>query len=1080
MGRIFHSIFFYNLSNPLITLNLKLMKRLTFLIALLVLGSVTLLAQVREISGRVTDADNGEPLPGVAVLIKGTTVGTITNIDGVFTLSVPEDAQTLVFTYVGMKTVEENIGGRMAVDVAMVPDVFGLGDIIVTGYATQTRASLTGSVSTMEEDKMELSTAPAALSRMQGQVSGVNVTISNVPGGDAVVRVRGLGTINDNNPLYIIDGVPAGPGNNLNPNDIESITVLKDASSAAIYGTRGANGVIIITTKHGRAGEKANVQLNVRTGIKKAVNKYDMLNTQEYGELLWLEARNKGLTPGVDYSHVQYGDGPTPVIPDYILPGGAMLGEVDESLYNYPTTVIFRANKEGTDWYDEIYRNGKYNEVDLSVSGGSENITYAFSGNYLNEEGILIHTGFKRFTFRSNADARFTKWLKAGESIQVSYSEGRGNRGNDGEGTTISQAYRAQPICPVRDIGGNFAGSKAPEMGNFGNAVAYLYRDRNDFSKYYRILGNVFAEINILQGLSFKSLLGYNVGQSNSKDYNLASWEHSEPNRIDGLGVGSNYSFQWNWYNTLAYVTTIANAHHLNVILGTEAIENQWSEMYANRSQYFSTDPNFMQLNSGEINQTNSGTGSEWALFSIFGRLNYDYMSKYLFDFTVRRDGSSRFGVENRYATFPAFSVAWAITEEDFMAGTRGWLDFLKLRFGWGMSGNDRIGNYNIFSTYATDNWRAAYDLSGTNTSSIVGFQPSVRGNPDVTWETTTTIDGGLDAIFLNNTLNFKIDLWQRYTTDMLYRLSVPDVNGVVTAPFVNIGEMKNTGFDIELGYHNTALSGKLRYGATATISRYRNEIMKLSEDVEEEIISGSERQMNYTRATVGTAFPEFYGYTVEGIIQNATEAAEAAQFGTYTIPGHFEFKDLNNDKIIDPDDDMDYIGSPHPDFTGGLSVDLGYGDIDLNLFFYGSYGNEMINYVRRWIDYGMFNGGRSHDALYKSWGSPYLDSNEDATLPMSDQLLGSQQPSTAFIEDASFLRLKSLRLGYTLPQEWTSKLTLRNLRVYLQATNLFTITKYSGLDPEYNVYNQADDMGLDRGAWPTPRQIIVGLTLGL
>jgi TonB-dependent starch-binding outer membrane protein SusC len=1058
------------------------MKRLTFLIALLVLSSVALLAQVREISGRVTDADNGEPLPGVAVLIKGTTVGTITNVDGVYTLSVPEDAQTLVFNYVGMKTVEENIGGRMAIDLAMVPDVFGLGDIIVTGYATQTRASLTGSVSTMEEDKMQLSTAPSALGRIQGQVSGVNVTMANTPGGEAIVRVRGLGTINDNSPLYIIDGVPTGPENQINPNDIESITVLKDASSAAIYGTRGANGVIIITTKHGRAGEKVNINMNVRTGITKAVNKYDLINTEEYGEMMWIQARAQGLIPGVNYSHPQYGSGTTPVVPDYILPAGAFEGDpaADPALYSYPDYVIFEASKPGTDWYDEMYQNGKYNEVDLSASGGTENATYSISGNYLNEEGILIHTGFKRMTFRSNVDARFTKWLKAGQSIQISYTDASGDLSDNGEGTALSNGYRTQPIIPVRDIMGNFAGSKAPAMGNAANPIATLYRARNNFNKNYRALGNVFAEINILQGLSFKSLLGFNIYEQNEKYYSLATWEASEPNRLDGLSVQNSNGLQWNWYNTLAYVTTIANAHHLNVILGTEAIDanDEWSG--AGRTKFYSTDPNFMQLDVGEINQTNSGSASQWALFSIFGRVNYDYLGKYLVDITLRRDGSSRFGPENRYATFPAFSVGWAMTEEDFMAGTRGWLDFLKFRFGWGQSGNDRIGNYNTFSTYATHTWHSAYDINGTNTSAVIGFQPSTMGNPDVTWESTSTLDGGVDAIFLNNTLNFKFDLWRRYTKDMLYQLQVPNVMGVATPPYVNIGEMQNIGFDIELGYNNSALSGRFRYGVTATISRYHNEIMKLSDNVDEEIIAGGERQLNYTRATVGTSFPEFYGYYMDGIIQTDAEAAEAAQFGVYTKVGHFKFRDLNDDGVIDPDNDMTYIGSPHPDFTGGLNIDLGYGDIDFNAFFYGSYGNEMVNYVNRWIDLGQFNGGISRRALEESFGSPYLDNNADATLPLFDLADGSQQPSTHFIEDASFLRLKTLRIGYTLPEQWSNKLTLRNLRIYLQASNVFTITKYSGLNPEYNIYGDGDSMGIDRGAWPTPRQILIGLTLGL
>ena len=1042
-------------------------------------------AQGHQVTGTIVD-DNGVSLPGVNVFIEGTTIGTITDLDGNYTINAPSSTSVLVFSFVGYSRFRIPIEGRAVIDVTLNLEIRTIDEIVVVGYGTTLREKLTGSVSTLSGEKMDISTAPNMIGRIQGQISGVTVTTANRPGGDVTVRVRGMGTINDNNPLYVIDGVPAEPGNNLNPNDIESISVLKDASSAAIYGTRGANGVVIITTKRGRQNQKPTVTFNTRAGITQAVNQYDLINTEEYGEMLWIEARNKGLTPGVDYSHPQYGSGTTPRIPDYILPAGAMSGDPATSpvLYSFPDYVIFPANKEGTNWYDEIYRNGQFREYDLSVRGGGENVTYSFSGSYLNEEGYLIHTSFERFTFRNNTDAQFNKWFKAGQSVQVAYINEFGNLSDNSEATIISQAYRAQPIIPVYDIMGNYAGSKAPGMGNSQNPVALLDRAQNNNGKYYRVLGNVFAEANIIEGLTFKSLFGYNLGQWNGKYLTIANFEMSEPNRIDGLSVSSNYSLQWNWSNTLNYVTTLADVHRLNVIVGTEAIENTYQWLNAGRSQYFSTDPNYMQLSSGEINQSNSGSGSEWALFSIFGRVNYDFQGKYLVEGTARRDGSSRFGAENRYATFPAASVAWAISQEDFMAGTRSWLDFLKLRLGWGKSGNDRIGDYNIFSTYGTNIHHAAYDIGGTNTSSVVGFQPSARGNPNVTWEATETIDVGLDVILLNNTLNFNFDIWRRNTSDMLYRLSVPQVVGVATPPFVNIGEMKNTGFDIEMGYRNSALAGKLRYGATATISRYRNEIMKLSDDVEEEIIGATERQMNYTRATVGTAFPEFYGYTVDGIFQTDEEAnAHPVAFASdYNKPGHFKFRDISGpdgvpDGIIS-DADRTYIGSPHPDFTGGLNLDLGYGNFDLNLFFYGSYGNEMINYVRRWIDFGQFNGGKSREALLKSWGSPYLDNNADATLPMHDLSDISQYPSTHFVEDASYLRLKSLRLGYTLPQQLVNRVQVQSLRLYVQATNLFTLTKYSGLDPEVNA--SGTYMGMDLGAWPTPRQILFGVSIGL
>jgi TonB-dependent starch-binding outer membrane protein SusC len=1033
-------------------------------------------AQEHQVTGTITDVD-GEPLPGVNVLVEGTMIGTITDPDGMYTLSVPSSNSILIISYIGYSRQRAPIEGRSVVDITLAPEFRAIDEIVVVGYGTRLREELTGSVSTISADRMDLSTAPSAIGRMQGHVSGITVTSANTPSGAASIRVRGLGTINDNEPLYIIDGVPAGPGNNINPNDIESISVLKDASSAAIYGTRGANGVILITTKRGREGQGANVAFNARFGTSQAVNQYDLLNTQEYGELLWLEMRNRGVTP----SNPLYGDGQEPVIPDYILPAGAMEGDpgADPDLYEYPNYLIQRANKEGTNWYDEIYQAGFLQEYDLSVTGGGENVAYAFSGGYLSEEGTLIHTGFERYTFRNTTDASFTPWLRAGQTLNASFTDSRGNQNSAGEGIPISQAYRTQPIVPVYDIMGNFAGSRAPSLGNSANPVAQLSRAQYDYGRNFRLLGNIFGEATIIEGLTINSLFGYNLNQGNGIWRALQNPEHSEPQSLDHLNQWSNYSIQWNWSNTLNFSTLVADIHRFNVVLGTEAIDNQFQWQEAARSQYFSTDPNFMQLSSGEVNFTNAGSGSEWSLFSIFGRVNYDLLSRYLFEFTVRRDGSSRFSPENRYATFPAASVAWAISQEDFMAGTRGWLDFLKLRFGWGISGNDRIGNYNVFSTYGTNASHSAYDLGGSNTSRVQGFQPATVGNPSVTWETTESVNLGLDVSMINSTVNLGFDIWERNTSDMLYALRVPNVGGLATPPFLNIGSMRNRGFDMELAYANTAVGGQFRYGASFNISRYVNEITKLADDVEEEIITGELRQMFYSRAAVGTAFPEFYGYVIDGIFQTQEEADAHAEFGDYNQPGRFIFRDLNDDGVIN-DDDRTYIGSPHPDFTGGLNLDFGFGSFDLNAFFYFSYGNDMINYVRRWIDYTQFLGNRSTDRLYRSWGSPYLEDNRDAVLPIADLSDVSQQPSTHFVEDASFLRLKNIRLGFTLPQALAGRVQMQSLRVYLQATNLWTLTNYSGLDPEYHRHPNQGFYGIDEGAWPTPRQVMIGLQVGL
>ncbi len=1027
------------------------------------------------VTGTVTGED-GVGIPGVSIVVQGTTQGTITDLDGNYTLTLPDGAEKLTFSYIGMLTQEVEIAGQSTINIVMKADVIGVDEVVVVGYGTQMKEELTGAVSTVSAEKLETTSETSVASRLQGQVAGVTVTSANRPGADATIRIRGIGTIRDSNPLYIIDGVPAGPGNNIPPGDIESISVLKDASSAAIYGTRGANGVVIITTKRGRANQQPSISFSVRTGVTKATNQYDMLNTQEYAEAVWLTADNQGVAP----NHAQYGSGSSPVIPDYILPAGAMAGSVDESKYSYPDNVFFKANKQGTDWYDEIYQTGIIQEYDLSVSGGGKNSTYAFSANYLDEEGLLKWTEFKRYTMRLNSDAKFNDWLKVGESLQVVYIDEHGEFGDNGEGTAISHAYRSQPIIPVYDISGEeFAGSKASEMGNASNPVQILWDARNNNGKWMRILGNAFAEITLAEGLTAKTLFGANWGQWNYKGYVLPTYERSEPNTVNGVNADSNYRLQWNWSNTLNYNKTFNSVHKLNVLVGTEAIEETYQSLNASRRVYFSEDPNYMQLDSGESNKENSGTAWEWSLFSVFGRVNYNYMGKYYFEGTMRRDGSSRFSDENKYAVFPAASAAWAVSEENFMQGTRGWLDMLKLRLGWGMSGNDRIGEYNYYSTYATDSYRASYAIDGSNTSAVSGFKPATLGSEDVTWETTKTINIGIDANMLDNHLAFGIDLWKRNTEDMLFREPIPQVMGIATAPYVNVGEMENKGIDFEVSYNNSAVGGDLTYNISMNLSHYKNEILKLSGDPDRYIDAATERQKVYTRYTSGTAFPEFFGYIVDGIFQTQSEADAHAPYGDtdYNQPGHFKYRDVNGDGTITADD-RTFIGSPHPDLVGGLNLNLGYKNFDLTMFFYGSLGNEMVNYVTRWIDYGQFNGGLSKDALYNSWGSPYLDNNSKAKLPMLDLSDISQEPSTAFIEDASYLRLKNLRLGYTVPKSLLERAGIKSLRFYGQVSNVFTLSGYGGLDPEVNA--SGTYMGMDMGAWPTPRQVMFGVQLGL
>ncbi|MBT3384717.1 MAG: TonB-dependent receptor, partial [Prolixibacteraceae bacterium] len=1034
-------------------------------------------AQQKQISGQVVD-QNGVGVPGVTIIVKETTVGTVSDVDGNYSLLVPVDAGRLIFSYIGMVSQEIEIGNLTTINVTMEADVIGLEEVVAVGYATRMAGEVTGAVTTVTATNIEEMSVIDASEALRA-VAGVTVLESNTPGAGASIRIRGLGTINDNNPLWIVDGVPGG---SVTPNNIESISILKDAAAQAIYGARASNGVILVTTKSGRKNQKAQVNVNVKQGISRNTNYYDLLNTQEYGEMLWLEAKNDGVTA----SHPLYGNGPTPVIPNYIRPAGA--STVDLSLYDdkmlhedgTDTYLIMEANKIGTEWMKESDRDAQFKEYTVDLTGGSEATNYAFQVGYMLEEGIMKYTGFDRFNLRSNITTNPVPWIEIGEKIGVTFSQDYGHQGDNSEGSIVSWAYRMQPIIPVLDVMGGYAGTRAEGTGNATNPVFLLDSSKDDLTKRMNVSGNTYIKINIMEGLSVRSLFGVNYSTRHSRNPGFVEVAEAERGKYASLSEGASFSMQWNWTNTLEYSKTFADLHAVTVMLGSEAIDYTYNYIDASRSQFFSKDINYMQLSTGLASINNAGGMNSWSLFSTFGRLNYAFANKYLFEGVVRRDGSSRFGGDNTYGIFPAFSAGWRISEESFMASTGNWLDELKLRGGYGTTGNDRIGNYNSYTNFAISYNNSFYPIGGANnTDGATGFYQSTFGNPDVKWETTKTTNFGVDGAIFNN-LNFSFDVWQRVTSDMLYPKQIPMVLGRASAPSVNVGEMKNQGFDFELGYVNSALNNELKYNINFSISHYKNEIVSLS-DEEGEFLSGqSNREMIYTRSEQGTSFPEFYGYVSEGIFQTEAEAAAwptaFGAEGTYNEPGHYKYSDINGDGIINSDD-RTYIGSPHPDFTAGLNFNVSYKNFSLVAQFYSSYGNDMINYTRRFIDFVQFQGGRSHERLYESWGSPYLANNLDATLPKAEgDDIDSQQPSSAFIEDGSYLRMENLRLSYDLNDLLGNK--FRNLQVYGQVTNVFTITKYSGLDPEVNVGGA--NLGVDRGAWPTPRQITFGVNIGI
>jgi TonB-linked SusC/RagA family outer membrane protein len=1036
--------------------------------------------QQKAVTGRVTDAA-GTALPGVNIVEKGTVNGALTDVNGRYSITVASANSTLSFSFIGYATQEVIVGPGNTIDITLVESISTLDEIVVVGYSTQVRKSLTGAISTVSAEAMAKETTANAITRLQGKAAGVNILTQKAPGNSPVVTIRGLGTINNNTPLYVIDGVPTKSAlSQLNPDEIESVTVLKDASSAAIYGARGANGVILITTKRGTAG-KAKVTFNARYGVSSFASTYDLLNTKEYGEMLWLEAKNQGKAP----SNILYGTGATPTIPDYVVPAGKMEGAAgtDPALYNYTPGATFynitKANKVGTDWYGAIFQPGVLNEYNLSLSGGSERGTYAFTVGYYTEKGVVKYTGFDRYSIRSNSEAKLTNWLTLGQSLGLTYGVGKGNRGEFGEGIPISQAYRMQPIIPVYDIQGHFAGTKSTGTGNGENALAVLYRDRDDYSNDLRGLGNFYAEAQIIKGLRIKSLFGFDYRPSNSRDIFRQNPEFQESKPTDILTMNSGYTTQWNWANTINFTRVINNVHTITLLAGSEAVSVDYKNITASRSTYFSDDANYMYLNSGEKDQTNGGGGGQVKWMSYFGRANYDYGGKYLAEVTFRRDGSSRFGANSRWGNFPAFSAGWRISEESFMANAKNVFSNLKLRAGWGKSGNDEVGDYNGFTSFGSNNGSSFYSINGSVSTLTSGFFASSIGNPNAKWETTSTTNIGLDIGALNNTLTATLDVWQRKTKDMLFAVAIPNVAGAASAPSVNIGDMDNKGFDLNLNYQNKAMGGDLTYDVGLTLSHYKNEVVKISSKEAEFINGGDFRQMTYTRATKGTSFPEFYGLIVDGYFQTQAEAdAYPKEYGgTYNVAGHFKFRDVNKDGVIN-DNDRAYIGSPHPKFTAGLNADLGYKGFSLSAFFYTSYGNKICNYVSRWVDYTQFTGNRTKDRLYRSWGSPHLTNNADAILPLADENLVSQYPSTAFLEDGSFLRLKTLQLAYSLPKAICQKLTMSKMEVYVQGTNVFTLTKYKGLDPE--VSRSGVNLGIDDGQWPTARQFVIGIRLDI
>ncbi|AHF15964.1 SusC/RagA family TonB-linked outer membrane protein [Niabella soli] len=1047
-------------------------------------------SQGKAITGTVTD-DKGNPVPNVSVIVKGGTTGTSTNQDGKFTINA-KSGDVLELSSVGFKATTAKVGAAATIAVTLTSDVSDLTDVVVIGYGTARKKDLTGSVAVVDMSELKSQPAASPIEALQGKAAGVQVVNDGSPGATPQIRIRGFSTINNNDPLYIIDGMPyQGKLSWLNATDIESMQVLKDASAASIYGSRANNGVVIVTTKKGKSGApRVNLDMYYGTQNPNRGRFPKYMNPQQFADFLYAGFKNAGLPITNDY----YGSDPNkPTLPDYLLAGGTYgqkitAAQADPKLYNYTmdgTTFyqITQANKAGTDWYRTITQNAPIQNYQLTVSGGADKANYAVSGSYMNQEGTVKYTGFKRYTVRANSNFTvFNDRLQLGENILYSRTQNQGFSTNVntagqymGEGSPIGWAYRIQSIIPVYDIMGNFAGSRGNLLGNAENPMAALYRAKDNTSTSNRFFGSAFADLKILESLHLRTTFG-----TQYESWNSRSVGYPNPERAEGsynnhtFGESMGWNTDWTWSNTLTYKKRFAEKHDLTVLAGTEAVKSQARILNGNATGFFLMgDMNYYYMNTATATPVAGNTIIQpSSLYSVFGRVDYGYLDKYLISATLRRDGSSRFGPSNKYGNFPAASLAWRVSNEEFMKSVS-WVNDLKLRAGWGVTGNQNIPDFQYLKFFQSAINYSNYPIGGSSLAS--GVWTSSYDNPNVKWEQAQSLNLGLDFTLLNHTIDGSFDVYNKKTKDLLYPLALPaQAVGGGGSPWVNLGQMSNKGFELVLNYHYNSVSTAKPFHLDAGVnfSRNINNLDALAPGVKR-VFMLSNRSVQPSVIQAGLPFGAFYGYKVLGLFQTADEANASKQPGAHA--GGFHYADVNGDGVIN-NNDMTYIGSPHPKFIYGVNFNASYGNFDLSLFFNGSQGNQNFDMTRLYTDLSLFDGAVS-DRMLNAWSPTNTNSNIPAPYRSRNSI--EMLSNSYFVQDASYLKLKLAQLGYNFKMNGALKDKIKNLRLYVSGTNLFTVTKYSGLDPEVtSAPGTYAAPGVDEGMYPMSRQYLVGLNV--
>jgi TonB-dependent starch-binding outer membrane protein SusC len=1001
------------------------------------------------VSGVLTD-ESDNPLPGVNVLVKGSTVGTTSDAQGKYSLSVPDENAILVVSFIGYITQEIPVGNQTTINVKLVPDVTQLGEVVVVGYGTQKKTSVTGAISSVSSEEIAIQPVTNIAQALQGRVAGVTVINNGAPGAAPIVRVRGVGTVNNANPLYVIDGFPTGDLNSINPKDIESLEVLKDASAAAIYGSRAANGVILITTKKG-SNKKLSVNLEGYYGVEQPWQELDLLNRDQY----------------VDYaSELLLNSGA--VVPPRIATG------MDQPI-NSQTSQTF--NQTETDWQDEMFRTGAIQQYKAEVMGGTDKSRIFASAGYFDQEGIMKGLGYRRGDARFNSDHNISEKFTFGQNFYVAYDE-RLVEQNAGGRTQLQHIIRSSPYFPVYnpDNYGGYFGAQGIDASDPENPVRVAEMDKQNQQRF-KFLGNAYVDFKITNFLTYRFQGGVDY-----VDYTQRTHLPAYNTGVGGYSSRANANINQNRQNFVSTIMTnqltfnkTFGKHNVNA---TVIAEQQTFNFDQITGQGNNTQSNDIKEPVALANVSFNGNKSESALISYVARVNYDYDNKYLIGASIRRDGSSRFSEDNRWGTFPAVSVGWRLSEEPFLQGND-FISELKLRGSYGLAGNFLTPG--VYDYQSTISGNQIYEFNLGSTTSSSGYTIRGLANPDIKWETSQMTNFGVDLGFLSNKITLTAEYFNTRTTDMILPRPIPISYGYDTPPTANVGEVENKGFELQLGYNKS--EGDFTFNVSGNLSVVRNEVIDLG-DEGTTISSGDWYGDNLTQTKVGQPIGFFNGYLTDGLFQEG----ESSPLQPNAKPGDIRFKDVNGDGSLNNDDKVN-IGHFLPDFSYGVNFGGNWKGFDVNLFLQGVSGNEIYSVVKYELE-GMSRLFNSGTAVLNRWTPENTETNIPRAVSGDPNRNG--RASDRFVEDGSYFRIKNLTLGYSVPAAVFSSMTnntLTKFRVYVTMQNLLTITNYeSGYDPEIGNRNNENTgapltqsliQGIDFGQFPQSRSFVVGLQVG-